>query len=120
LDIIGGAYEYLIKHFAATAGKTAGEFYTPPEVSDLMARLADPQAGDDICDPTCGSASFLMKCGRHVRNNTGTKQYALFGQESIGSTWELSTDRGLLPSHNMSGSIFTKKDRQSSHQQADL
>lgn len=90
LDIIGGAYEYLIKHFAATAGKTAGEFYTPPEVSDLMARLADPQEGDDICDPTCGSASLLMKCGRHVRNNTGTKRYALFGQESIGSTWALA------------------------------
>ena len=90
LDIIGGAYEYLIKHFAATAGKTAGEFYTPPEVSDLIARLADPQEGDDICDPTCGSASLLMKCGRQIRNKTGTKRYALYGQESIGSTWALA------------------------------
>jgi type I restriction enzyme M protein len=90
LDIIGGAYEYLIKHFAATAGKTAGEFYTPPEVSDLMARLADPKENDDICDPTCGSASLLMKCGRQIRNKTGTKRYALYGQESIGSTWALA------------------------------
>ncbi len=90
LDIIGGAYEYLISRFAATAGKKAGEFYTPAEVSDLMARLVDPQEGDDICDPTCGSASLLMKCGRLIRDRTGTKRYALFGQEAIGSTWALA------------------------------
>jgi type I restriction enzyme M protein len=90
LDIIGGAYEYLISRFAATAGKKAGEFYTPAEVSSLMARLVDPQEGDDICDPTCGSASLLMKCGRMIREHTGTKRYALFGQEAIGSTWALA------------------------------
>ncbi len=89
LDIIGGAYEYLISRFAATAGKKAGEFYTPAEVSDLMARLADPQPGDHICDPTCGSASLLMKCGRLIRSRGG-KGYALFGQEAIGSTWALA------------------------------
>ncbi|WP_299779506.1 type I restriction-modification system subunit M [uncultured Roseobacter sp.] len=90
LDIIGGAYEYLISRFAATAGKKAGEFYTPAEVSELMARLVDPQEGDDICDPTCGSASLLMKCGRLIRDRTSTKRYALFGQEAIGSTWALA------------------------------
>lgn len=91
LDIIGNAYEYLIKHFAAGSGKTAGEFYTPPEVSDLLATILDPQEGDQICDPACGSASLLMKCGRMVRKNCkGSKQYALFGQESIGSTWALA------------------------------
>lgn len=90
LDIIGGAYEYLISRFAATAGKKAGEFYTPAEVSSLMARLVDPQEGDDICDPTCGSASLLMKCGRLIRERTGAKRYALFGQEAIGSTWALA------------------------------
>ncbi|AUR00789.1 type I restriction-modification system subunit M [Phaeobacter inhibens] len=90
LDIIGGAYEYLISRFAATAGKKAGEFYTPAEVSELMARLVEPQEGDDICDPTCGSASLLMKCGRQVRQATGTKRYALYGQEAIGSTWALA------------------------------
>jgi len=90
LDIIGGAYEYLISRFAATAGKKAGEFYTPAEVSSLMARLVDPQEGDDICDPTCGSASLLMKCGRLIRDTTGTKRYALYGQEAIGSTWALA------------------------------
>jgi len=91
LDIIGNAYEYLIKHFAAGSGKTAGEFYTPPEVSDLLATILDPQEGDQICDPACGSASLLMKCGRMVRKNfKGSKKYALFGQESIGSTWALA------------------------------
>ncbi|MBL7002490.1 MAG: type I restriction-modification system subunit M [Gammaproteobacteria bacterium] len=91
LDIIGNAYEYLIKHFAAGSGKTAGEFYTPPEVSDLLATILEPQEGDQICDPACGSGSLLMKCGRMVRNNfNGSKKYALFGQESIGSTWALA------------------------------
>lgn len=90
LDIIGGAYEYLISRFAATAGKKAGEFYTPPEISTLMAHLVDPQEGDEICDPTCGSASLLMKCGRLIRERTGTKNYALYGQEAIGSTWALA------------------------------
>ncbi|MEO7887979.1 MAG: type I restriction-modification system subunit M N-terminal domain-containing protein, partial [Polaromonas sp.] len=64
LDVIGNAYEFLIKNFASTSGKKAGEFYTPPEVSSLMARLMAPQEGDEICDPTCGSGSLLMKCGR--------------------------------------------------------
>lgn len=90
LDIIGGAYEYLISRFAATAGKKAGEFYTPAEVSDLMAQLVDPQPGDDICDPTCGSASLLMKCARQIRDRHKSRHYALFGQEAIGSTWALA------------------------------
>ncbi len=90
LDIIGGAYEFLISRFAASAGKKAGEFYTPAEVSDLMAQLVDPQEGDDICDPTCGSASLLMKCGRQVQQRTGARRYALYGQEAIGSTWALA------------------------------
>lgn len=90
LDIIGGAYEYLISNFASTAGKKAGEFYTPAQVSTLIARLVDPQEGDEICDPTCGSGSLLMKCGREILNKTGKRQYALYGQEAIGSTWALA------------------------------
>lgn len=91
LDIIGGAYEFLISKFAASAGKKAGEFYTPAEVSALMARLVGPQEGDDICDPTCGSGSLLLKCAREVRQSAdGKAHYALFGQEAIGSTWALA------------------------------
>ncbi|VTU41313.1 putative type I restriction enzymeP M protein [Variovorax sp. PBS-H4] len=90
LDLIGNAYEYLISHFASSSGKTAGEFYTPPEVSSLMARLMDPQEGDEICDPACGSGSLLLKCGRLIRDRTGSKRYALYGQEAIGNTWSLA------------------------------
>jgi type I restriction enzyme M protein len=90
LDVIGNAYEFLIKNFASTSGKKAGEFYTPPEVSQLMARLMNPQEGDEVCDPTCGSGSLLMKCGQLVRAKTGSRKYALYGQEAIGSTWALA------------------------------
>ena len=90
LDVIGNGYEFLIKNFAASGGQKAGEFYTPPEVSDLIAELLDPQKGDSICDPACGSGSLLMKCGRKVVLNHNSKEYALYGQEAIGSTWSLA------------------------------
>ena len=91
LDVIGNAYEFLIKNFASDAGRKAGEFYTPPEVSELIAELVAPKEGDEICDPTCGSGSLLMKCGRQVQKNfKGSKMYALYGQEAIGSTWALA------------------------------
>lgn len=90
LDVIGNAYEYLIGKFAANSGQKAGEYYTPPEVSDLIAELLAPQPGDSICDPACGSGSLLMKCGRKVVAKYGVKQYALYGQEAIGSTWSLA------------------------------
>lgn len=91
LDVIGNAYEYLIKNFAATSGKKAGEFYTPPEVSELMAEIVDPKEGDEICDPACGSASLLLKCANQIRkDHDGSKSFALFGQEAIGSTWALA------------------------------
>lgn len=89
-DVIGNSYEFLIGMFAAQGGKKAGEFYTPPEVSDLIAELLDPQPGESICDPACGSASLLMKCGAKVRKNHNSKEYALYGQEAIGSTWSFA------------------------------
>jgi type I restriction enzyme M protein len=90
LDVIGNAYEFLIKNFASDAGRKAGEFYTPPEVSELMAEIMDMNEGEEACDPACGSGSLLMKCGRRVVAKTGLKKYALYGQESIGSTWALA------------------------------
>lgn len=90
-DVIGNAYEFLIKSFAASSGRSAGEFYTPPEVSELISLIMAPQEGDEICDPTCGSGSLLMKCGNRVQlDHNGSKKYALYGQESIGSTWALA------------------------------
>jgi len=84
--VIGNSYEYLIARFASGAGKKAGEFYTPPEVSELLAALLDPQPKERICDPACGSGSLLIKCARHV----GSGDFALYGQESNGSTWALA------------------------------
>lgn len=95
LDVIGNAYEYLIGRFAADAGKKAGEFYTPPEVSQLLAKLVDPRPGDRIYDPACGSGSLLIKCAYQVGNNN----YSLFGQEANGSTWALAKMNAFL--HNV-------------------
>lgn len=84
-DVIGNTYEYLISRFASDAGKKGGEFYTPGEIAVLLAKLLDAKPGDKICDPACGSGSLLIK----VAKETGSKNFALFGQESNGSTWAL-------------------------------
>lgn len=89
LDVIGNAYEFLIARFAAGAGKKAGEFYTPAEVSELLAELADPQPGERICDPTCGSGSLLIRCATQLTKK-GIKDFSLFGQENNGETWALA------------------------------
>lgn len=85
LDVIGNAYEYLIGRFASDAGKKGGEFYTPPEVATLLAKLLDPKAGMTICDPACGSGSLLIRVAREI----GSPNYQLFGQEVNGATWAL-------------------------------
>ncbi len=88
-DVIGNAYEYLIGKFAAGAGKKAREFYTPPEVSELISELVDPQPGERICDPACGSGSLLIKCGNRVVQK-GSADFALYGQENTEATWALA------------------------------
>ena len=91
-DVIGDCYEYLIERFAAGAGKKAGEFYTPKEVSILLAKLVDPKPGDKICDPACGSGSLLIRTAKEIQELDGSssRNFSLFGQESNGSTWALS------------------------------
>lgn len=84
-DVIGNVYEYLLERFASDAGKKAGEFYTPGQVSTLLARLLKPKKGNTICDPTCGSGSLLIKVGRQADK----RDFALFGQESNGTTHAL-------------------------------
>jgi len=90
-DVIGDVYEYLIGQFAAGAGKKAGEFYTPSEVSTLLAKLVQPKSGDRICDPACGSGSLLVHVAKEVKDDGGkpSRDFSLFGQESNGSTWAL-------------------------------
>ena len=85
-DIIGNAYIYLIERFASGAGKKAGEFFTPAQISKLVAKLAQAKSGDRICDPACGSGSLLIR----VTNEIPDDNYALFGQEVNGSTWALA------------------------------
>jgi len=85
MDVIGNAYEYLIGKFASGAGKKGGEFYTPPEVSVLLAKLLAPKSGETIYDPTCGSGSLLIRMAQQVADGN----YALFGQEANGQTWAL-------------------------------
>jgi len=90
-DTIGNAYEFLIAQFAATSGKKASEFYTPGKVSELIAELLAPRQGDEICDPACGSGSLLLKCANRIeRAHSGSRRFALYGQEAIGSTWALA------------------------------
>lgn len=84
-DVIGDAYEYLIGRFAADSGKKGGEFYTPGEVSTLIARIVAPKSGDRICDPCCGSGSLLIHAAREVADGN----VALFGQELNSGTWAL-------------------------------
>ena len=85
-DVIGDSYEYLISHFASDAGKKGGEFFTPSEVSSLLAMLAKAKNGDEIYDPTCGSGSLLIKAAKEI----GTNNFALYGQERNGVTHALS------------------------------
>lgn len=84
-DVIGNTYIYLIERFASDAGKKAGEFFTPLKVTELVAKLASPKSGDRICDPACGSGGLLIQAAREIGGNN----FALFGQESNGSTWAL-------------------------------
>ena len=89
-DLLGAAYEYLLKEFADSAGKKGGEFYTPPEVKKLMVRIVKPQEGMTVYDPTVGSGGFLIE-SRHYVEEQGQdpKNLALYGQELNGLTWSI-------------------------------
>ena len=78
IDVLGNAYEYLIGQFAATAGKKAGEFYTPSGPAELLCRLACLGLTDvkDAADPTCGSGSLLLR----LKNYANVRNY--YGQEA--------------------------------------
>lgn len=91
-DAIGDAYEYMIGEFASQAGKKAGSFFTPSEVSELMARIVNPKISDTMYDPTCGSGSLLKRTGKTAieKENGLVKNLALFGQEMNGSSWSMA------------------------------
>ncbi|MDB5955920.1 type I restriction-modification system subunit M [Ramlibacter sp.] len=92
-DLLGDAYEYLMRHFATESGKSKGQFYTPAEVSRTMALVLDlgkaSNAGQSIYDPTCGSGSLLLKAHDEARHRTGL-DLALYGQEMDNATSALA------------------------------
>ncbi|MBK2111371.1 type I restriction-modification system subunit M [Francisella tularensis subsp. novicida FSC159] len=84
-DVIGDSYEYLIANFASDSGKKGGEFFTPSQVSSLLAMLVQAKEGDEIYDPTCGSGSLLIKAAKEI----GSNNFAIYGQERNSTTHSL-------------------------------
>jgi type I restriction enzyme M protein len=108
-DMLGDAYEYLIKQFADDAGKKGGEFYTPKAVVQLVVDLIDPQPGHSVYDPTCGSGGMLVESAHHITklpNGTligGKPNVLLYGQEKNLGTWAIAKLNLYL--HNMRAEI---------------
>jgi type I restriction enzyme M protein len=92
-DLLGDAYEYLMRHFATESGKSKGQFYTPAEVSRIMSMVIDlgksRHAAQSIYDPTCGSGSLLLKAHDEAKSRTGL-DLALYGQEMDNATSALA------------------------------
>jgi len=88
-DLLGAAYEYLIKYFADSAGKKAGEFYTPSGVVTLLTKILDPQPGMSIYDPTVGSGGMLIQAKEHIKEIYNSDNFSLYGQDAIATTWAM-------------------------------
>jgi len=96
-DLLGAAYEYLIKYFADSAGKKAGEFYTPAEVVRMLVEVVEPQPGMSVYDPTCGSGGMLIQTRDYLRETGGDpRDLSLAGQELSGTTWSICKMNMLL------------------------
>lgn len=124
VDVLGDAYEYLIKRFADEnkGGTTAGQFYTPQEVVDIIVRYLKPQKGNTLYDPTCGSCGFLINAAKYIKRNTGSqKNIRLFGQEDVWNTWAIANINMIL--HGLDASIKkgdTLKDPKFTEEENDL
>jgi type I restriction enzyme M protein len=99
-DLLGAAYEYLIKYFADSAGKKGGEFYTPGEVVRLLVQLVKPRAGMEVYDPTVGSGGFLIQSHQYVEEQgENANDLFLYGQDSNGTVWSICIMNMIL--HNI-------------------
>ena len=108
-DLLGAAYEYLIKYFADSAGKKGGEFYTPNEVVRLMVELLEPSKTADVYDPTVGSGGMLIESKNYVEARYGdASPLSFFGQEVNGTTWSLCRMNMLF--HNIYDSDIKQGD----------
>lgn len=96
-DLLGAAYEYLIRDFADSAGKKGGEFYTPRSVVRMMVRLVKPEEGMRIYDPCSGSGGMLVLSKEYIEERGGNpRNLGLFGQENNGTVWSISKMNMLL------------------------
>ncbi|EJA5727713.1 N-6 DNA methylase [Salmonella enterica] len=108
-DLLGAAYEWLIKFFADSAGKKAGEFYTPAEVVRICVEICDPEEGMSVYDPTVGSGGMLIQMRDYLREKGGdADEIALYGQEKIGTTWSICKMNMLL--HGISHADIRQED----------
>jgi type I restriction enzyme M protein len=89
-DVLGAAYEYMIKHFAESSGDKGGEFYTPREIVRMMVRILEPQTGERIYDPTSGSGGMLIQSYQSVELTGDATDLMLYGQEKMGGVWAIS------------------------------
>lgn len=93
-DILGRAYEYLLRKFAEGSGSSAGEFYTPPEVAFLIANIVDPKEGEEVYDPCLGSGGLLIKASLRFKEkygeNTKVKPLQFYGQEVLHGTYAMA------------------------------
>lgn len=96
-DMLGRAYEYLIKQFADDAGKKGGEFYTPSKVVELIVKLIKPEEGMRVCDPTAGSGGMLIQSVDYIKSQGGNpRNLTLHGQEKNLNTWAICKMNLLL------------------------
>lgn len=108
-DMLGRAYEYLIKQFADDAGKKGGEFYTPSKVVELIVRLIKPEEGMRVCDPTAGSGGMLIQSVDYIKSKGGNpRNLTLHGQEKNLNTWAICKMNLLL--HGLSDHRIEKGD----------
>lgn len=100
IDILGRAYEYLIRYFADKGGQKGGEFYTPEEVVDLIVRLVKPDEKMKVLDPNVGSGGFLNATVHYLKNNLkDANKISLYGQERNISTWAICKMNMLMHNH---------------------
>ena len=108
-DLLGAAYEYLIKYFADSAGKKGGEFYTPAEVVRLLVEILEPTEGMEVYDPTCGSGGMLIQSRNYVAETGGNvRNMHLLGQEDNGGTWSICKMNMIL--HGAGGADIQNDD----------
>lgn len=108
-DLLGAAYEWLIKYFADSAGKKAGEFYTPAEVVRICVEICDPNEGMSVYDPTVGSGGMLIQMRDYLREKGGSAdELSLNGQEKMGTTWSICKMNMLL--HGISHADIRQED----------